>query len=269
MKKIASVEHSLLAATGILTFALVVATKNTSLSTWQSMTPATCMPFDCFMERITDQSIRQPIAAWSSLSFVAAAVLMILDFRRSREHLAIPAKRLLTMWLALMVTGLGSFLYHSSLTFAGQLADVFGMYLITIAVLLARIETVRTISKRTYWSVFLLSLSTTSIIQFLFPDVRRFLFFALILAVILVEFSVRGARLAIERKFFFLALLSLAVGFIFWLIDRFRLLGSPDLLFQGHAVWHLFGAISAYSIWLFISRLPIEEQGRTVEISPA
>lgn len=259
MKESTRVGSILAVATAALTGATVVATMNTSLTTWQSLTPATCMPLDCFMERIADQSIRQPIASWSSLSFVAVAMFMILDFKRNGQDLGLPAKRLLTMWFALMVTGLGSFLYHASLTFVGQLADVFGMYLITIAVLLARIESVRVITKRAYWSVFLISLFSTSIIQFLFPEVRRFLFFALVLAVILVELLIRGERQAIERKYFFLALLSLGVGFIFWLIDRFRLLGSPEMLFQGHSVWHIFGAISSACIWLFISRLPIKE----------
>ena len=119
-----------------------------SLAQWA---PATCLPDHCFCEAIGSGAVAQPANAWSSLAFVLAG-LWIAQPSAGRKYKARnrmvrePAYRRL-YGCALVAIGLGSYFYHATLTFAGQVCDMSGMYLlITFALFygVARITRIRT-----------------------------------------------------------------------------------------------------------------------------
>ena len=51
-------------------------------------------------------------------------------------------------------------------------------------------------------------------------------------------------------RFYLLGILAKAVAFAIWIMDQQGTLCVPDSLVQGHAIWHLLGALS---IWLNFS----------------
>lgn len=240
----------LILATFILVAVTVHAVTRTPVATWEGMRQATCMPFDCFTERVHDLPIRQPLAAWTSLAFIVVGISIL--FHKHLKFEKSPSRWDTLMWLAMMVTGLGSFFYHASLVFVGQAVDVVGMYLIVIAITLTRADRVLKLSTRNFYTIYTLSAVSTTAAQIFLSDVRRFLFFALVLVVIGNEVFLHRKGNRSNMRHFYIALLLLASGFAFWLVDRFRILGSPDSLFQGHALWHLLSAASAWQVYKFV-----------------
>ena len=91
---------------------------------WSGWAPATCMPDGCFCEAVRAGTIAQPANFWSSFAFVLVAIVLWMNGGR-RLYVA-----------ALFLVGTGSAFYHASLTFAGQVADMSGMYFVaTFAIL--------------------------------------------------------------------------------------------------------------------------------------
>ena len=155
--------------------------------------PATCLPDHCFCEAIGSGLVAQPANAWSSLAFVLAGLWIAFaptassgkDKFRNRM-VSEPAYRRL-YGCALTAIGLGSYYYHASLSFAGQVCDMSGMYLlITFALLygVARRNRIRTsVAMATYivWNAALL------VFQMAFPDLRRYVFALLVVGVLAIE----------------------------------------------------------------------------------
>jgi hypothetical protein len=92
------------------------------------------------------------------------------------------------------------------------------------------------------------------------PEVRRWLFFAVLLTSLLVEIAfARPLRADVILRYLLLGALVKAVGFGVWVLDQSRTLCAPDSLIQGHAFWHFCGAVS---LWLtycyFRSESPVQ-----------
>jgi hypothetical protein len=41
----------------------------------------------------------------------------------------------------------------------------------------------------------------------------------------------------------------MVLAFVIWILDRERVLCAPESLLQGHAVWHILGAIAAVCLF--------------------
>jgi len=153
---------------------------------------------------------------------------------------------------ALVLIGLGSGFYHASLTFVGQLMDVSGMYvLITFALLygLARIY-------RTGRVQFIATYAGTNILLFFVqatvPGVRRYVFAVLVIGVLAVEiYRHRKSPMPIESKWLWRAAGTMAVGFTIWVLDITKTVCAPYSLVQGHAIWHLLGALAAFCLYRY------------------
>lgn len=214
---------------------------------WASWRPATCLPDDCFCEGLRDSLIRQPVNTWSSLAFVAVALWALVRLsRRTRSGRIALASAESGLFLgALVVVGLGSAFYHASLTFVGQVFDVSGMYLVATFILLHRLGPRWNLSP--VWSVlgFVLANGVLMAAQVTTPSLRRILFGAILIAALAVEWkSTRPGRgwLAMGAGL-------MALAFAIWFIDRRRLGCDPESLIQGHAAWHLLGALAAACLY--------------------
>lgn len=226
---------------------------------WAHWRPATCMPDRCFCEAIRSGLVRQPANAVSSLSFVFVGILVITNgftdrFRNSTRNAAIEGLSgyALVYAGALVVVGLGSAFYHASLSFIGQFADVMGMYLIASFVILYSLGRIRALSPATIVTSYVLVNAGLAWVLFSAPSLRRYIFAVVLLTGLGVEYFARGrvAR-ALNSRALFTAIAVLAVGFGIWVLDIKKTLCMPEGAIQGHALWHLAGAIASWQLYVY------------------
>ncbi len=221
---------------------------------WHFWMPANCLPDKCFCEAVEQGVFKQFANTWSSYSFVLAAMLMI-GIAKSKLQLSnqrLSSIHKLMFIFSTIIVGIGSAFYHASLTFFGQFIDVFGMYLIATFILVYSWERIRKFS-RTLTIIFYVLLNTTfALALYLIPETRRFLFAVILLFGVISEIVVqKNSRLMIQRKWFYSGLTVFAVAYIIWILDITKVLCSPDSLLQGHAVWHILGAVAILFLYIY------------------
>lgn len=219
---------------------------------WAVYAPATCTATHCFCElpRV-GALVLQPADSWSSYGYVLVGFLMIILAGGRGWASAMPPLAARTLGITAIVVGLGSVLMHATLTLWGQFLDVLGMYLIGSFLLVRALARWRRIpdGRAIMLYVGLCVCLTGALI--VMPEVRRWLFALLLNLAILVELIFArplrpGARLGLYLG----GILATAVAFAIWILDQQGVVCAPRSLLQGHAVWHLLGALS---LWLSFS----------------
>ena len=202
---------------------------------WDTWRAATCMPDHCFCEAVRESWIRQPANTWSSLAFVVAGLWML----GQRQAGRVQTYRL-GFVLATLAIGLGSAFYHASLSFVGQFWDVLGMYFLSGLMLLYRVY-----RGRAFISYLLLMVALALALWFV-PELRRGLFGLVLLAAIGLELGyVRTSKPNIQMGWFWGGLALFGLAFAVWILDNARVVCAPQSGLQGHALWHLLGAVAA------------------------
>ena len=226
------------------------------------------MPSHCFCEAVGVGVIRQPANTISSLAFVAVALIVLIRSRvetgsERAQHLArhLAPHLARRFAIAVAVVGAGSAFFHASLTFWGQTADVLGMYLVATFLLLASIVRRVPLSARAQRDWYLggnLALVALLVWQ---PALRRYAFAALIVAVLWSEFRnyTRGIRVMSTAPLI-TAVSLLAFGFAIWTLDLTHRLCNPASVWQGHALWHVCGAASAWFAYRYFTQPTIADR---------
>jgi len=220
-----------------------------TLRGWEGWPRATCLPDHCFCEAIAAGPVAQPANAWSSLAFVLAGLVIahwpgLAGAGGSRSRMAVEPLYRQLFGYALVATGLGSHFYHASLTFAGQVADMTGMYLV---ITFALLYCVGGASRSSTVIAYGLGNAALMWFQVNFPDLRRYVFGALVLSVLLLESRRRRAN----RKWLWKGAAALGLGFVFWVLDITRALCAPGSIVQGHAAWHVLGALAGWFLFRY------------------
>ncbi len=212
---------------------------------WARYAPATCLGTRCFCEfPRTGDLLLQPANSWSSFGFVAVGSWIMLGARRvPGTAFKGPAAR----WFGFtaVVIGVGSVLLHATLTLWGQFADVVGMYLLGGFNLTYALKRWRGLQRRPTVILYL-GLSALLIgILWAAPESRRWLFAVVLIAAIIVEIGfARPLRPGVRARWFALGFAANAVAFGIWILDNTGRLCAPHSLVQGHAAWHLLGAVA-------------------------
>jgi hypothetical protein len=168
--------------------------------------------------------------------------------------------------LTLILLGLGSAFYHASLTFAGQFADLKGMYLLACFILLYNVSRLTALNAKTFVLAYLALNLVLAYVLLEFPALRRYIFGAIVIAALLPEYRVRKQKKPQINGFFLQAAWwTLIVAFIIWTLDIAKILCNPNSWLQGHALWHILGAFAAGLLYLYyrsenavIPQAPIE-----------
>jgi dihydroceramidase len=209
---------------------------------WEGWPPATCRADHCFCEAANPLSpVRQPANTVSSLVYLFPGFAIALLGRRSQNRF-VPAYAAI-VGAAALVTGLGSALYHASLTLTGQYLDILGMLLLASFMLVYALERSLGWSVQRTLALYAAAMGLFTLVQVGLPDTRRYLFALVLLAALLLEYRLRLAHPGTAHLAWLnsgVALLALA--FFIWILDQTAILCDPASLLQGHAVWHLLGA---------------------------
>lgn len=214
--------------------------------------PATCTATRCFCEAPRVGSlIVQPANSWSAYGYVLAGFLMIFLARGPDWNSAFPRTAAIMFGVTAIVVGIGSVLLHATLTLWGQFLDVLGMYLVGSFMLVRAVARWRSIPDGIAIALYVglcAALTTVLIVE---PEVRRWLFAVVLISAILVELIfARPLREGAKVRFYLFGILAKAVAFAIWIADQRGTLCVPESVLQGHAIWHLLGALS---IWLNFS----------------
>lgn len=217
------------------------------------------MPSSCFCEAIRGGAIKQPANAVSSLAFVIVAVLVLRrawnDRARSSDgqiarfhtNIAYP----LVFAAALTFVGLGSAYFHATLSFNGQFLDVLGMYLIATFALIYSIDRLRGIPTGMMIVLFAALNTLLAALLYWVPVARRFLFAILVIGIIIVELIIKQRRSEpSSNRYIVRAIAVMTIAFAIWITDYTRLLCDPSSIIQGHAIWHVLGAIASWQLYL-------------------
>jgi dihydroceramidase len=219
---------------------------------WNDWSQATCMPDRCFCEAIGDGAIRQPANTWSSLAFSIVGALVLLQLRGRSPDRGISSLQAVCFALAAMVVGFGSAFYHASLSFLGQWFDVEGMYLLALVGVCANVDALRPGKPKLYLPLYLGINSVMGVLLATIPFMRRYAFFAAIIAIVVSEVLVRKRGLRDwPPRGLYTAIALMAVAFVIWGLDLTHTVCDPHSLVQGHAIWHLLGACATYSLWRY------------------
>jgi hypothetical protein len=154
--------------------------------------------------------------------------------------------------MATLLIGLGSAFFHASLSLIGQFFDVFGMYLLASFILSYALSRLCGWRNSTA-AVLYVGLNFVLVLLLLFlPEVRRYLFAFILLAGIVTEVVARRSKkLLIRKTWWNTAFLIFSIGYVIWILDNFRIVCNPGSLLQGHALWHILGAISIVFLFMY------------------
>ena len=209
---------------------------------------ATCTATHCFCENPRfGAAMLQPANSWSAFGYVFVGLFLIFEARAKTVATAFPVSGAVTYGTGAIIVGIGSVLLHGTLTLWGQFADVVGMYLVAGFSLTYAVAKVANMRRQSAAALYFMLCSALVFVLVVEPEVRRWLFFAVLITALFIEIGfARHKRPGVILRFLLLAMLAKAVAFGIWTLDQQRLVCAPDSLLQGHAVWHLLGAVSLF-----------------------
>jgi hypothetical protein len=201
--------------------------------------------------------LKQPANALSNLGFVAAGVLIGWHSGRPDGRLARPG--LATSYAVVVVLlGPGSMAMHATQTTLGGHLDMTSMFL--VASFAAAYALMRAVGRDVgfFAGVFLAALLACELVERIpgeLPVVMHagnLIFGALLVLTIVIEVRLRRPDPAGDLRWIVGAVGSIAVAFVVWNLSKNGApLCHPHSLLQGHAVWHVLCAVSAYSLYRY------------------
>lgn len=198
---------------------------------WDSFEPGTV----AFCEARLCAWVAEPANAWSSLAYVGAAVWMARAPGRSGGWPVIAAQLLI---------GVGSFFFHASGTFAGELVDQTGMYLLSALILVEAAAGSGGWSPGRRAAVYAGLVVGSTLLNVAVRPIGIPLFAAQLVAGLAWQIRQGRARPEPRYRLFTTALGIFLVSFGIWALDISRVLCDPDRhWWSGHATWHVLNAI--------------------------
>jgi hypothetical protein len=193
--------------------------------------------------------IAAPANTWSNLVYVAAALFI---WRNAAPGGPLSARGLGAVSIAVGVT---SFVFHASYTWAGQLLDYAGMFLLTgwtLARALMRMGLLDERGAARFWAgAFAASVGAWLLFSKLGWGVQLVML-AQAVAIIALELRLMARRDAPTYAPLFAMIALLAAGYACWHLDHTDAFCRPaDHLFQLHAAWHGLTALAFLAAWRF------------------
>jgi hypothetical protein len=211
---------------------------------------------------------------WSNLAYVLVGFYCIALGMHDRAHasatrrnyvLDTPAMSIL-MGVACCYLGIGSGLFHASLTRWGQQLDVGAMYaplLVCIAInwgrYLPRIWRLNAKVTMPVWSMLIASVVLIAAVLYHYKWSMSSSQVMPLHILTVIAFAIadsipppRGLhRSRLQKRWLLIAFVSLALAISFRQLDVAGRFGTPDTFLQGHALWHLLTAASLGAMYMY------------------
>lgn len=241
------------AAMTLLSMAAILALLSALGPDWSRYITATCTATRCFCEFPRPGAlILQPANSWSSFGYAFGGFLMIALARSPGWSSGFHRQAAAVFGVTAIFVGLGSVLLHATLTLWGQFFDVMGMYLVSGFMLVSAIARWRNLSARRAVILYLAVVGGLLVVLYLVPEVRRSLFAVVLIAAIIAEMGfARLRRPDVQTGYYIAGIAVKAVAFTLWNLDQHGVVCAPNSLWQGHAAWHLLGALSLWLTFLY------------------
>ncbi len=242
---------------------------NQYLSPWQNWIQAIGNSRNyCELNRL-DQLIVQPSNTWSNLGYIIIAFIFIgiakndLQYSERKNVNNLLAKFPGFSYLigfSTLYMGIGSFMFHATLTYFFQKLDQTGMYFLLISfiayTLFKLFPTISINGKiKSSHSIILWGAITLQVLFFLFlwKIPINILFPTLTLTFFISNFILINK---VKKSDSIIGLLkasfiTLLVAYTIWILDITNRLCSPTSIFQGHAVWHILNTCSIFLAYLY------------------
>lgn len=242
---------------------------------WQSWTESQELRKPSYTETIHAADLfRTRANTWSNLAYVLVGFYCIALGMHDRAQasttkrnyvLDTPAMSIL-MGVACCYLGFGSGLFHASLTRWGQQLDVGAMYaplLVCIAINLGRyLPRAWRLSEDVSLPVWSVLVASVVLIAALLYHYKWSMSSSLVLPfhiLTVIAFAIadsiplpRGLhRSTLQKRWLLIAFVSLSLAITFRQLDVAGRFGTPDTLFQGHALWHLLTAASLGTMYVY------------------
>jgi hypothetical protein len=210
---------------------------------WDSLAPGTVH----FCEERLCASVAEPANAWSSVAYVLVGAYLAAHAARAKDA------RLWAVVAAEVLIGLGSFAFHATGTFVGELVDQVGMFMLSCLILAFAAGKARGLPAGRTALLYAGLTAASSLFNVLVRPAGIPLFSLELVAGLGWEVAMyrRAADKAPYRRLFegigvFLA------SFAIWVTDIGRVLCRPDNhLITGHAVWHVLNAVCIERLYRF------------------
>ncbi len=202
--------------------------------------------------------ITQPANTWSNLAYILIGIYIIyIAYKEKRTFLA-------TIGYIEIVLGMGSFFFHASSTYIGEVVDVGAMYLFiafTLVINLNRWLTEKNsgLSKHNQLLLFI-SLSIFSIaVVALFKGTIGIILFA-VLVIVSGHFEseiYRKYNKGLNYKPLILLIVFFGVAWGIWWLDITKTVCDQNNHFiQGHAIWHILNSFCFLFLYKYYKQIP-------------
>lgn len=207
--------------------------------------PASCVNTSggCFCENHMTLNSTQPMNVLSSAAFIIIGILIL--FKNPKK---------LINWvyaIFLMMVGAGTAYYHHKLTFLGQTIDFGGMNLVILIIPFYYFSFRHSFNAKIYFAASYLLLFILTVMELLWmPSIRRAIFTLIVIFICgIYLFDSQKIISPKSKKYFIWSFSIFAFGFIFWNLDTYKVWCNSQSWYQGHALWHITGAIAAYFLF--------------------
>jgi hypothetical protein len=230
-----------------------------------------------FCEAARDSLVRQPSNTFSNVGFVVAG-LLIAWHASVREHLGstMSARRHLTTAMACLVVllGPGSAAMHATQTAVGGDLDMLSMYLVASFAIAYAVMRWRRGGIRLFAVTFAAGVVVCELVGLWHAELPVVMYAGnaafgvlLVSAAVLEVLIMRRREVHAQPMYAYASLASILTAFAIWNATK-TWLCDPHSFVQGHAIWHLLGAVSAYFLYRYYASENVEPIRSSLDPEP-
>lgn len=206
--------------------------------------------------------VTEPANTWSNLAYLFMGLLIIQMTKQSKN---VFLKLMGPMMIALCFC---SGIYHASYTFALQVLDFLGMYLVLLPPIYINFQRMGHKFNKPilHYSIMSIALTILTVVLHLNSIPIQGIIVVMIILLLATEFKIRRADAKKEAHYgsYFMAMAFMASAAVFSFLDVSRTVCDPhNHIFQGHATWHILSSIAVYFLSRFYHQLEDQTQQLT------